>query len=77
MKDTLRGLVPPSGAASSGSSPAFIFLYYFSPGLSTPLYYHMTDELKFSQAYIGVLGSIAAGRLDRRRAVIPVAVSAI
>jgi MFS family permease len=38
----------------------FLFLYYFSPGLSTPLYYTMTDSLKFSQGYIGVLGSIAA-----------------
>lgn len=38
---------------------AFIFLYYFSPGLSTPLYFVMTDDLKFSQAYIGFLGFIA------------------
>ena len=38
----------------------FLFLYYFSPGLSTPLYYTMTDSLKFSQGYIGVLGSIAS-----------------
>jgi MFS family permease len=38
----------------------FIFLYYFSPGFATPLYYHMTDNLKFSQGYIGILGSIAS-----------------
>jgi predicted MFS family arabinose efflux permease len=38
----------------------FIFLYYFSPGLSTPLYYEMTDSLKFSQEYIGILGSISS-----------------
>jgi len=38
----------------------FLFLYYFSPGLSTPLYYTMTDNLKFSQGYIGILGSIAS-----------------
>jgi MFS family permease len=38
---------------------AFIFLYYFSPGLSTPLYFVMTDNLKFSQAYIGFLGVFA------------------
>jgi MFS family permease len=38
----------------------FLFFYYFSPGLSTPLYYVMTDDLKFSQAYIGALGSIAS-----------------
>jgi MFS family permease len=38
----------------------FLFLYYFSPGLSTPLYYTMTDNLKFSQSYIGILGSIGS-----------------
>jgi len=38
----------------------FLFLYYFNPGLSTPLYYYMTDGLKFSQGYIGILGSIGA-----------------
>jgi MFS family permease len=40
---------------------AFLFLYYLSPGLGTPLYYHMTDHLKFSQEYIGILGSISSG----------------
>ena len=38
----------------------FLFLYYFSPGLSTPLYYTMTDKLKFTQGYIGILASIAS-----------------
>ncbi len=38
----------------------FLFLYYFSPGLGTPLYYYMTDGLKFSQGFIGILGSIGA-----------------
>src|ERR1700685_4737129 len=50
----------------------FLFFYYFSPGLSTPLYYVMTDDLKFSQAYIRALGSIASagwviGGLSYRR----------
>ena len=39
---------------------SFLFLYFFSPGFGTPLYYHMTDALKFSQGYIGLLGSIAS-----------------
>ncbi|HEX5278458.1 MAG TPA: MFS transporter [Micropepsaceae bacterium] len=45
----------------------FLFFFYFSPGIDTPLYFFMTDRLKFSQAYIGVLngvqaaGGIAAG----------------
>jgi MFS family permease len=38
----------------------FLFLYAFAPGFGTPLYYYMTDTLNFSQAYIGVLGSIAS-----------------
>ncbi len=38
----------------------FLFLYYFSPGLSTPLYYTMTDNLKFEQSYIGILASITS-----------------
>lgn len=38
----------------------FLFLYAFAPGFGTPLYYFMTDELKFSQSYIGILGSIAS-----------------
>jgi MFS family permease len=38
----------------------FLFVYYFNPGLGTPLYYHMTDNLKFSQEYIGILGSISS-----------------
>src|SRR5205085_11422001 len=50
----------------------FLFVYYLNPGLGTPLYYHMTDDLKFSQVYIGILGAInsagwIAGALLYRR----------
>jgi MFS family permease len=60
MKATLQGLAAAFKRRELLIVAAFIFLYYFSPGLATPLYYHMTDELKFSQAYIGVLSSIGA-----------------
>src|SRR5690242_4892904 len=60
MKNTLRGLVTAFHRRELWLVATFMFLYYFSPGLSTPLYYHMTDDLGFSQAYIGVLGSITA-----------------
>jgi len=60
MKDTLGGLVTAFRRRELWIVAAFMFFYYFSPGLSTPLYYHMTDDLRFSQAYIGVLGSITA-----------------
>jgi MFS family permease len=39
----------------------FLFLYYFSPHFGTPLYFQMTDTLKFSQGFIGVLSAISAG----------------
>jgi hypothetical protein len=39
---------------------AFLFFFYFSPGLDTPLYFFMSDGLKFSQAYIGILNSVSA-----------------
>jgi predicted MFS family arabinose efflux permease len=39
----------------------FLFLYWFSPHFGTPLYFQMTDRLKFSQGFIGVLSSISAG----------------
>jgi MFS family permease len=60
MKATFHGLISAFRRRELLIVAAFIFLYYFSPGLATPLYYHMTDELKFSQAYIGILTSIAA-----------------
>ena len=37
-----------------------LFLYWFSPGFNTPLYYQMTDNLHFSQGYIGILGAISS-----------------
>jgi MFS family permease len=60
IKETLGGLTASFKRRELWVIAFFIFLYYFSPGLSTPLYFHMTDELKFSQAYIGILGSVSA-----------------
>lgn len=39
----------------------FLFLYYFSPGFGTPLYFYQTDHLRFSQGFIGLLSSVSAG----------------
>jgi len=61
LKNTFRGLVAAFSSRKLWIVALFLFLYYFSPGFGTPLYYHMTDELKFSQGYIGILGSIASG----------------
>src|SRR5262249_31633161 len=38
----------------------FIFFWTFSPSLGIPLFYYQTDTLKFSQQFIGLLGSLAS-----------------
>jgi len=61
MKKTFASLLAAFSVRELRFVGAFLFLYYLSPGLGTPLYYHMTDDLKFSQEYIGILGSISSG----------------
>lgn len=39
----------------------FIALFYFSPGLGTVVYYKQTDELKFTDQFIGNLGVFSGG----------------
>jgi len=60
MLRTLKGTVAALTSKRLYVVAAFLFLYTFAPGFGTPLYYYMTDGLKFSQSYIGVLGAIAS-----------------
>ena len=60
MKETFEGLKSSFQRRELWLIAGFLFLYNFSPGLSTPLYFTMTDSLKFSQGYIGILSSISA-----------------
>jgi MFS family permease len=60
LRGTLDGLVAAFKQRELWILGIFLFVYYFSPGLGTPLYYTMTDSLQFSQGYIGILGSIAS-----------------
>jgi MFS family permease len=60
MRKTFAGLLEVFTQRELWFVGGLLFLYYLSPGLGTPLYYHMTDELKFSQEYIGILGSISS-----------------
>jgi MFS family permease len=60
LRETLGSLVAALKKRELWLVGLFLFLYYFSPGLATPLYYTMTDSLKFPQGYIGLLGSITA-----------------
>jgi MFS family permease len=60
FKQTWSGLSQTFKSPKFWTIVVFLFLYNFSPGFATPLYYHLTDHLKFPQIYIGVLGSIAS-----------------
>ncbi len=61
FKSALRGLLDTFRSRTLWLIAAFLFCYYFSPGFGTPLYFHMTDHLRFSQGIIGMLSSISAG----------------
>lgn len=39
---------------------AFLFCFTYNPGLHTPLYFHLTNELGFSQDFVGTLQASAA-----------------
>jgi len=60
LKNTLRSLGDAFRRRELWIVAIFLFVYYFNPGLGTPLYYHMTDDLKFPQAYIGILAAISS-----------------
>jgi MFS family permease len=60
LRATLDGLLSAFKRRELWVVSVFLFLYFFSPGFTTPLYYHMTDNLHFSQGYIGILGAISS-----------------
>src|SRR5262249_17467454 len=58
LRATLAGLVSAFKRPALWVVGGFLFFFFFSPGFATPLYYHMTDNLHFSQGYIGILSAI-------------------
>ena len=38
----------------------FLAFWNFSPSFGTPMYYHMVDNLKFDQNFIGLLGAVSS-----------------
>jgi MFS family permease len=60
LRRALRGFLDAFRSRTLWLVGAFLFLYYFSPGFGTPLYFHMTDTLHFSQGFIGLLSSASA-----------------
>lgn len=60
FRSGLRALVAAFRSRNLWLIAAFLFCYYFSPGFGTPLYFHLTDTLRFSQGFIGVLSAVTA-----------------
>jgi MFS family permease len=60
FRRALRGFLDTFRSRTLWLIGAFLFCYYFSPGFGTPLYFHMTDHLRFSQGTIGMLASVSA-----------------
>ena len=60
LKATFHGLLAAFKRRDLWIVALFLFLYWFNPGLGTPLYYYMTDTLQFSQGFIGVLGAVSS-----------------
>jgi MFS family permease len=60
LKRTFRALLSAFTLKDLWLIALFLFLFYLNPGFGTPLYYYMTDHLKFSQEFIGLLGSIGS-----------------
>ena len=61
LKGTFRALLTSLRQRELWLVGGFLFLYSFNPGFGTPLYYYMTDELRFSQQFIGILGAVSSG----------------
>jgi MFS family permease len=60
LKHALRGFIATFRSRTLWLIAGFLFCYYFSPGFGTPLYFYMTDHLRFSQGTIGMLSSVSA-----------------
>jgi MFS family permease len=60
LNETFAGLVSAFRTRDLWLIAGFLFFYYFSPGFVTPLYFYMTDTLKFSQGFIGELNAVSS-----------------
>lgn len=57
---TVQGLWKSARSLTLWAVLFFICFWEFSPSLGTPFYYHMIDNLGFSQKFIGQLGAIGS-----------------
>ncbi|MBI1848507.1 MAG: MFS transporter, partial [Candidatus Rokubacteria bacterium] len=61
LRATMRGIRSALRERNVWVVAGFIFFWTFSPSIGIPLFYYQTDTLKFSQQFIGLLGSLGAG----------------
>jgi len=61
FKRALNGFVSTFRSRTLWLIAGFLFCYYFNPGFGTPLYFYLTDNLRFAQTTIGMLLSVSAG----------------
>jgi MFS family permease len=61
LRETWRGIKRALRERTLWIVTGFIFFWTFSPSIGIPLFYYQTDTLKFSQQFIGLLGSLSAG----------------
>ena len=61
LRETWRGIRRALRERTLWVVTGFIFFWTFSPSIGIPLFYYQTDTLKFSQQFIGLLGSLSAG----------------
>jgi MFS family permease len=55
-----HGLPPILKSRTLWVTALFLFIWNIVPSFGTPLYYHMSDDLKFSQGLIGILSAVAS-----------------
>src|SRR5213592_5099869 len=60
FREAWRGIRSAVGHRTMWVVAGFIFFWTFSPSIGIPLFYYQTDTLKFSQQFIGLLGSLGA-----------------
>jgi len=60
LKTTAGGLRQVFKSRLLWAAVLFMAFWNFSPSFGTPMYYHMTDKLHFSQSFIGQLGAIGS-----------------
>jgi MFS family permease len=60
LRSTTRGLLTSLKSRTLWIVAGFLAFWNFTPSFGTPLFYHMTDHLKFEQSFIGQLTAIGS-----------------